>query len=162
MSGQDVTEANDPTDPTEPHATDLTHVHRMWADDAASAHLGIECLEVGVTDGLGHARTRMTVAPTMVNGHEICHGGYQFTLADSTFALACNATGRLTVAAGCDIVFVASARTGDVLVAEAVERARYGRSGVTDVTVTREGDGALIAEFRGRSRSLPDRPPRTP
>lgn len=139
---------------------DLSHVHRMWADDGASAHLGIECLEVGLGPPgptrrrLGHARTRMAVADIMVNGHDICHGGYIFTLADSTFALACNAAGELTVASGCDITFVAAARTGDVLLAEARERTAYGRSGLTDVTVTREGDGTVIAEFRGRSRSL--------
>ncbi|GAA1148102.1 hydroxyphenylacetyl-CoA thioesterase PaaI [Ornithinicoccus hortensis] len=137
---------------------DLTHVRTMWADDKASAHLGIECLEVGLEDSprgpLGHARTRMPVTDTMVNGHDICHGGYIFTLADSTFALACNAGGALTVAAGADVTFVTSARHGDVLLAEARERTTYGRSGVTDVTVTRESDGAVVAEFRGRSRSI--------
>lgn len=145
-----------------PHEPDLTHVRTMWADDGASAALGIEALEVGVdTSGpqpLGHARTRMAVVGTMVNGHAIMHGGYIFTLADSTFALACNATGRLTVAAGCEITFLTSCRLGDVLVAEGRERITYGRSGITDVTVTRESDGAVVAEFRGKSRSLP--PPR--
>ena len=42
----------------------------------------------------------MTVGDTMVNGHDIAHGGFIFTLADSAFALACNSRGRLTVAAG--------------------------------------------------------------
>ncbi|GGK56884.1 hotdog fold thioesterase [Ornithinimicrobium pekingense] len=140
---------------------DLTHVRRMWADDRASAALGIELLDCGVdTDGtrpLGHARTRMPVNGSMVNGHDIVHGGYIFTLADSTFALACNATGRTTVASGGDITFVTSARLGDVLVAEARERVTFGRSGLTDVTVTRESDGAVVAELRGRSRALPPR-----
>ena len=140
---------------------DLTHVRRMWADDRASAALGIELLDCGVdTSGprpLGHARTRMPVTGTMVNGHDIVHGGYIFTLADSTFALACNATGRTTVASGGDITFVTSARLGDVLVAEARERVTFGRSGLTDVTVTRESDGAVVAELRGRSRALPPR-----
>lgn len=140
---------------------DLTHVRRMWADDRASAALGIEVLDLGVDatgdQPLGHARTRMPVTEAMVNGHDIMHGGYIFTLADSTFALACNATGRLTVAAAADITFLTAARLGDVLVADARERVTYGRSGITDVTVTREGDGAVVAEFRGRSRSLPPR-----
>lgn len=133
---------------------DLRHVHRMWEQDKASAALGIELLEVGVTDGLGHARTRMTVLPTMVNGHDIAHGGYLFTFADSTFALACNASGRTTVASGGDITFVTAGRLGDVLVAEARERVSFGRSGLTDVTVRRETDGAVVAELRGRSRAL--------
>lgn len=137
--------------------TDLTHVRRMWESDRASSALGIDLVEVGVRGGLGHARTRMAITDTMVNGHEIVHGGYVFTLADSTFALACNATGHLTVAAGADIQFVTATRLGDVLVADGIERTTYGRSGITDVTVTRESDGALVAEFRGRSRALSTR-----
>ena len=129
---------------------DLTHVRRMWADDRASAGLGMELVHLD----LDRARVRLTVGEAMVNGHEIAHGGFIFTLADSAFALACNSRGRLTVAAGADITFVAAARLGDVLVAEATQRTAYGRSGLTDVTVTRESDGAVIAEFRGRSRSL--------
>ncbi len=132
----------------------LAHVKRMWEADDASRALGIELLDVGIKDGLGYATTRMRVTDSQVNGHAIQHGGYIFTLADSTFALACNATGQTTVASGGDITFVNSGHLGDVLMATAQERARYGRSGITDVTVTREGDGALVAEFRGRSRTL--------
>lgn len=136
---------------------DLDHVHAMWRDDRASAGIGIELLDVGVRDGLGFAETTMTVSETQVNGHDIAHGGYLFTFADSTFALACNATGQLTVASGADVTFVTSAHLGDELRCVATERAKFGRSGITDVTVTRVSDGALIAEFRGRSRSFPQR-----
>jgi acyl-CoA thioesterase len=130
--------------------TDLSHVEQMWADDEASRRLGMEVVDLG----LDHARVRMAIGSAMVNGHAIAHGGYLFTLADSAFALACNSRGQLTVAAGADITFVAAARLGDVLVADATQRTAYGRSGITDVTLTRESDGAVIAEFRGRSRSL--------
>ena len=44
-------------------------------------------------------------------------------------------------------------REGDLLVATATERTRYGRSGIYDVTVARD-DGEVVAEFRGRSRTL--------
>jgi len=88
----------------------------------------------------------------MINGHELAHGGYVFLLADTAFACACNSHGPVTVAAGADITFVAAARLGDVLEANARERVTYGRSGIYDVTVTRNGD--VIAEFRGRSRTL--------
>ncbi len=133
--------------------TDLTHVRRMWDDDGASAHVGM----TATTLEHDHAVVRMTIGEHMVNGHDIAHGGYLFMLADSAFALACNSGGELAVAAGADIVFVTSAQLGDTLVAEASTRVAYGRSGVTDVTVTRESDGAVIAEFRGRSRVLPAR-----
>jgi acyl-CoA thioesterase len=126
---------------------------RMWADDAASRALGMEAVVVE-TD---HAVVRMRVRDDMVNGHAICHGGFVFALADSCFALACNSQGRLTVAAGADISFTAPSRLGDVLVADGRVRTAYGRSGITDVTVSREVDGLVVAEFRGRSRTLADR-----
>lgn len=130
--------------------SDLSHVRRMWDEDRASAQLGMEAVTVEVD----HAVVRMTVRGEMVNGHAIAHGGYIFAVADSAFALACNSRGSATVAAGADVVFVAPARLGDVLVADARVRTAYGRSGVTDVSVTREQDGAVIAEFRGRSRTV--------
>jgi acyl-CoA thioesterase len=123
-------------------------VESMMTSDAASRALGITLLDYGD----GWARASLTVTADMVNGHGICHGGMIFSLADTTFACACNSWGPVTVAAGADIVFVAPARLGDVLVAECRVRARYGRSGVYDAAVTRDGD--LIAEFRGRSHEL--------
>jgi acyl-CoA thioesterase len=123
-------------------------VQRMLEEDLASRTSGIEL----VTAGPGHATVRMTVRDTMVNGHALAHGGYVFMLADTAFACACNSHGPVTVAAGADITFVASAKLGDELRARAVERVTYGRSGIYDVTVTR-GD-EVIAEFRGRSRTL--------
>ena len=54
----------------------------------------------------------MPVTEAMVNGHRIAHGGFVFALADSAFALACNSHGPVTVAAGADITFVASAQRG--------------------------------------------------
>lgn len=120
----------------------------MFDGDHASRALGIELLEVGD----GRAKARMTVTPDMVNGHRIAHGGYVFLLADTAFACACNSHGPMTVAAGADITFVAQARQGDVLVAAAAERTRFGRSGLYDVTVHR-GD-EVVAEFRGRSRTI--------
>ena len=73
----------------------------------------------------------------MVNGHEIAHGGLVFTLADTAFAAACNSVAAPSVAASAEIVFVAPARLGDELVADATERTRFGRSGLYDVTVRR-------------------------
>ncbi|WP_431877450.1 hydroxyphenylacetyl-CoA thioesterase PaaI [Amycolatopsis sacchari] len=120
----------------------------MFDDDAASRSAGIELLEADD----GRAVARMRITPEMVNGHKIAHGGYVFLLADTTFACACNSHGPVTVAAGAEISFVASARLGDELLATAEERTRYGRNGIYDVTV-RRGD-EVIAEFRGRSRTI--------
>jgi len=122
----------------------------MWAADAASAALGIELLDWGP----GRATLRMTVSHCMVNGHDIAHGGLVFALADSAFAVACNSHGPVTVAGGADITFVAPARLGDVLVAEAREQVVFGRSGLTDVRVTTADGDTVVALFRGRSRTL--------
>jgi len=121
----------------------------MYAGDVASRSLGIAVQQVTA----GRATARMAVTEAMINGHGVCHGGYVFFLADTAFALACNTYGETTVAAGADIVFLAPVRLGDQLVAEAVERVRRGRTGLYDVTV-RRADGGIVAEFRGRSRSL--------
>lgn len=122
----------------------------MWASDEASRAMGMQLLDVSP----GRALLRMPVRPDMVQGHRTCHGGVLFALCDSAFAFACNTGGEVTVGSSAEITWVAPAHEGDVLVAEAVEQARYGRSGVTHVRVTREADGAMIALFTGRSRSL--------
>ncbi|GAA2203963.1 hypothetical protein GCM10009850_001090 [Nonomuraea monospora] len=127
----------------------MESARRMMDADTASAALGIELADLAE----GRAVCRMTVTGPMVNGHGLCHGGYVFLLADTAFACACNTYGPVTVAAGAEIAFVSPARAGDVLVAEAAERTRYGRSGIYDVTVRRP-DGQVVAEFRGRSREL--------
>ncbi|MGV9298766.1 hydroxyphenylacetyl-CoA thioesterase PaaI [Amycolatopsis sp. NPDC003676] len=124
----------------------------MFDTDEASRALGIELVEAAD----GRAVAAMKVTETMVNGHDIAHGGYVFLLADTTFALACNTYGPVTVAAGAEISFVAAGKLGDHLVATAAERTRYGRNGIYDVTVHRETPGGpeVVAEFRGRSRVI--------
>jgi acyl-CoA thioesterase len=92
----------------------------------------------------------MPVRPDMLNGHDMCHGGFMFLLADSAFAFACNSYNQNTVASACHIDFLAPARLGDVLEAEAIERSRSGRTGVYDITVRIRG-GKTVALFRGKS-----------
>ena len=121
----------------------------MWDADKASRGLGMALVSVAP----GEAVMTMTVADTMVNGHGICHGGYMFLLADSTFAFACNSRNERTVAAHCDISFVKAARLGDVLTARGREVWREGRNGIYDMVVT-DHNGATVALFRGRSRTI--------
>lgn len=120
----------------------------MWAADAASAGLGMRLEDLGE----GRAVVSMPVREDMVNGHDLCHGGLIASLADSAFALACNSHGPVTVAAGFSTDLLEPARLGEVLRAEAREVVLRGRSGIYDVTV-RAGD-TVVAEFRGRSRTL--------
>ena len=136
--------------PDDPEKTARRSAEIMLGRDAASRGLGIELEEVGP----GRAVLSMRVRDDMVNGYGLCHGGLMASLADSAFAVACNSYGEITVAAGFDVTFLESGKAGDLLRACAVERARRGRSGLYDVTVTRDSDGVVVAEFRGRSRSL--------
>jgi acyl-CoA thioesterase len=101
----------------------------------------------------GYARITMTVRADMLNGHRIAHGGTIFALADTAFAYACNARNESTVAQSATISFLAPAAEGDVLIAEAREASRAGRSGVYHVAV-RTADGRAIAEFAGLSRTV--------
>jgi acyl-CoA thioesterase len=119
----------------------------MWAEDRASAGLGMRLEHVAP----GQAVMAMTITEAMVNGHGICHGGFIFALADSAFAFACNSHGERAVAQHAAIDFLRPAQLGETLRAEAIERARSGRSGIYDVCVT-GADGGVIAEFRGHSR----------
>ena len=133
-----------------PDDTARAHADRMWAADVASRHLGMELVEVKA----GYARLTMTVADFMVQGHGTGHGGYVFMLADSALAFACNSYGPVAVAAHCDISFLLPVYAGDELEAEASERTTYGRNGIYDVTVRRTADRAVVAEFRGKSRTI--------
>lgn len=120
----------------------------MFEADRAAQALGIKAISLPP----GGAVLEMTITEAMVNGHGIAHGGYVFLLADTAFACACNYPGAPAVAASAHITFVSAGEVGEVLVAEATERQRYGRSGIYDVTVMC-GD-RLVAEFRGLSRML--------
>lgn len=122
----------------------------MWQDDHASQAMGMQVEEVAPR----YARLSMPVRSDMLNGHANCHGGFIFTLADSSFAFACNWSNRLTVASSGTIEFLAPAREGDVLTATAEERSRAGRTGVYDATITNQR-GDLVALFRGRSYTVP-------
>jgi acyl-CoA thioesterase len=121
----------------------------MWPQDRAAHKLGIRLVSVRA----GHARLAMEVSEDMSNGHGTCHGGIIFTLADCAFAYACNSHNQHTVASACHIDFLAPARVGDRLEAEAVERSLTGRTGVYDVTVYGRG-GKAIALFRGKSHRV--------
>ena len=121
----------------------------MYEADACSRALGFELVEVRA----GYARMRAAVRPDFLNGHQICHGGLIFTLADSTFAFACNSHNVNTVASGCSIEFLRPVHGGDVLTAEAVEQTISGRTGIYDIRVTNRV-GETVAMFRGKSAHI--------
>ena len=122
----------------------------MYADDpAVRDFMQIELLACEP----GRALMRMKVRAPMLNGHKICHGGLIFTLADSTFAYACNSHNKVTVAAGASIEFLKPAHLDDVLTCEGVEQVLQGRHGIYDMRVTNQR-GEVVAVFRGKSASI--------
>ena len=137
--------------------------HHILTNDYASEWMGIEVLKPDD----GHATIRMHLRQEMLNGFGMAHGGMIFAFGDTAFALACNPhdgpamaeAPTVTVASGADINFPASAKAGDRLTAVARHRASAGRSGVYDIEITAgsgDGSGTVIAEVRGRSRTIPN------
>ncbi|HLJ39708.1 MAG TPA: hydroxyphenylacetyl-CoA thioesterase PaaI [Steroidobacteraceae bacterium] len=118
----------------------------LYRRDRASQALGMKLAAVRP----GWARVEMSVRADMLNGHDVCHGGILFALADSAFAFACNSYNESTVAAAAAIDFLSAARLGDELTAEAAELWRTRRNGIYEITVTNHR-GERIALFRGRS-----------
>jgi acyl-CoA thioesterase len=125
----------------------------MLAGDHATKMLGMHIVEVAP----GRAVIEMVVRQDMLNGHAICHGGLIATLADSTFAFACNAYNELSVASGFSIDLVAPARLGDLLTARCHEVSKSGRTGVYDTEVLNQR-GERVAVFRGRSYTMRGKP----
>jgi acyl-CoA thioesterase len=121
----------------------------MYERDPASQALGMLLAEIRP----GYARMTMPVRRDMLNGHQTCHGGYIFMLADSAFAFACNSHNHNTVGAGCTIDYLAPGREGDLLTAEAVEQALSGKTGVYDVRVVNQ-EGRTVALLRGKSHRI--------
>jgi acyl-CoA thioesterase len=134
---------------SDPQSVAEASARAMYGQDRASQALGMRVLEVRP----GYARLAMRVREDMVNGHQLCHGGLIFTLADSAFAFACNTYDLVTVAASATVEFLLSARLGDELTAIAEERSRSRRTGIYDVTVNNQR-GECVALFRGRSHQL--------
>ena len=133
----------------DPQAVAESAGRAMYERDPASQALGMTLDEIRP----GYARMRMRVREDMLNGHGTCHGGFIFTLADSAFAFACNSHNFNTVGAACAIDYLAPGRAGDVLVAEAVEQALAGKTGIYDVVV-KDGDGRTVALMRGKSHRV--------
>ena len=121
----------------------MERIKQFFKKDRFAAHAGIELMSVSP----GQASSRMLLQPEHLNGMGTAHGGALFTLADFTFAAACNSHGTVAVAISASINFLKAATQG-WLKAEARELSKNSRIGAYTVEVTDE-QGELVAIFQG-------------
>ena len=119
-------------------------VFHMTENDLFSKWLGIQILEVKE----GYSKTQMEVREEMINGLGIVHGGITFSLADSTFAFACNNRNNLSVALDTSINFLKPVHVGDTLIAEAKEIHNGKSTGLYHITIFNQRDH-VVAIFKG-------------
>ena len=119
-------------------------VTHMLKHDLFSQWLGIEIMEIRD----GYAKTKMIVRKEMINGLGIVHGGIAFSLADSTFAFACNNRNNLSVALDTAINFLKPVHVGDVLIAETKEIHNGKSTGLYQITISNQNEH-IVALFKG-------------
>jgi acyl-CoA thioesterase len=112
--------------------------------DRFARHLGIEIL----LEGPGYAKVRMPVKEEHLNGLDIVHGGATFALADLAFAVASNSHGKVAVAINANVSYMAAAKKGATLYAEAREKSRNHKLATYEVEVS-DDNGELVAVFNG-------------
>jgi len=121
----------------------MKNVKRCLGNDRFSKLANIKLLTVAP----GAATAKMTLRPHHLNGLKTVHGGAIFTLADFTFAAACNSHGTVAVALNAGITFMKAATTG-TLWAGAREVAKNFKVGSYVVEI-KDDAGDLIATFQG-------------
>jgi acyl-CoA thioesterase len=119
-------------------------VEKMMQEDLFSQWLGIEVLDIKE----GYSKIKMTVRKEMINGLGIVHGGIPFSLADSSFAFACNNRNVLSVALDTSINFIKPVHVDDVLTAEAKEMHNGRSTGLYHITITNQKEHT-VAVFKG-------------
>ncbi|CDG19611.1 hydroxyphenylacetyl-CoA thioesterase PaaI [Xenorhabdus doucetiae] len=125
------------------------HIEAMYAQDACAQEMGMHIEHIDT----GFARLSMKITPNMLNGHQSCHGGILFSLADTAFAYACNSEGLAAVASSGSIDFIRPALAGDRLTATASVQYQGKTTGLYDVEITNQ-NGKPVAFFRGHSHRL--------
>ena len=118
--------------------------------DRFAANAGCRLTEVDAE----HAIAEMKVTTEHLNGGHVCQGGALFTLADLAIAALMNHRGQLTFGISNSIIYVSSAKEGDVLRAEAVSVADHPKIPSVEVRVTNQ-EGRLICHVTGMGYRKP-------
>lgn len=133
MSGRQI------VDERELHHKHYAEICEKIAQDKYAQFLGIKLVELGE----GMAVAELVVDEHMLNAHGTAHGAIIFSLADFTFAAACNSYGKTSVALSMNIGFLAAAMKGNRLVATAVEEKKNNRTAWYRIRV--ETEHGLVA-----------------
>ena len=112
--------------------------------DRFAANAGCRITEVDAD----HAVAEMLVTNDHLNGGNVCQGGALFTLADLALAALRNYREQLTFGISNSIMFVSSAKEGDLLRAEAVSVCDHHKIPAVEVRVTNQED-RLICHVTG-------------
>ena len=112
--------------------------------DRFAANAGCKITEVDAQ----HAVAEMKVTTGHLNGGNVCQGGALFTLADLAIAALMNSQGQLTFGISNSIIYVSSAKEGDLLRAEAVSIADHHKIPSVEVRVTNQ-EGKVICHVTG-------------
>lgn len=123
-------------------------IERAEQEPIASC-LGLKLLELSP----GHARVEIPLLPEHLNFNGLVFGGIVMAVADQAFAYAVNSVTRSSIATQFNLHFIAAARTGDTLVAEARLLKHGRRVSIAEITVTNR-DGRLIARATGTTVSV--------
>ena len=107
-----------------------------------------------VEEDAAHAVAEMLVTAEHLNGGNVCQGGALFTLADLAIAALVNFQGQLTFGISNNIIFVSSAKEGDLLRAEAITIADHHKIPSVEVRVTNQ-EGRLICHVTGMGYRKP-------
>ena len=92
----------------------------------------------------GYSKVEMTVDQGMENIFGIAHGGALFALIDEAFETASNSHGTIAVALNMNVGYLAPAKPGDRLTAEAKEYSLTRKTATYDIKVS-DAEGRLIA-----------------
>lgn len=122
----------------------MTTAKELLEQDPASRMLGIQLIAASSET----SEVSMLVREDMVNGYNICHGGFIFTLADTALAFACCQKGKTVVSTGGTIEYLTPAKLSDELFATAHIVQRSGRKIFCDVKVLNQ-KSICVALLRG-------------
>ncbi|MBR4481230.1 MAG: PaaI family thioesterase [Prevotella sp.] len=103
-------------------------------NDRFAANSGCKLIEVRE----GFATAELTVTPEHLNAGGVCQGGVYFTLADIAIAAVMNSRQTLTFGIENNIMFLHSAKVGDMLTAEATEVYNHHKIPYVEVRITNQ------------------------